>query len=221
MLFSYVDEAYDKQRYRLVAVVVDVERLNASQDTIRSILERANSGPALSAAEFHAHDLFHGRGLWIGHPPRQRINLYHQVLKGIAAHSPRIVVVGFDRDPEPTNNWPPEAHAALMQRLIVHLDAAAAALGSHVLVVADDHHAHAGLRDGLRVLQSGLGSRVVDTLHFVPSHVAPLVQAADLVGFLLRRIPVERDERAQRANAVLLGAIEHLIEVTDITVWRS
>jgi hypothetical protein len=48
-------------------------------------------------------------------------------------------------------------------------------------------------------------SRIVDTLHFAPSSASRLVQAADFVAFLHRRIEVHPagDERAMRANQAL------------------
>lgn len=217
MLFGYIDEAYDSERYRLVAVVVDVNKLNAAQQSLRDVLAKARQSLGVHAGELHAHDLFHGRGAWNRCLPRQRIGIYDQALSAIADHRLRVVIVGLNREPQPTNNWPATAHHQLMGRLTVHLDSIARTADSHVLLVADDHHAHAGMRDEIRTLQLSTETRVVDTLHFVPSHAAPLVQAADLVAYLVRRIPIETDLRAQRANERLLARISQLIEINDIS----
>ena len=57
-------------------------------------------------------------------------------------------------------------------------------------------------------------SRIVDTMHFVPSHASRLVQAADLVAFLYRRrqTTTESDERATRANDALWARIEARVQ---------
>ena len=52
--------------------------------------------------------------------------------------------------------------------------------------------------------------RVIDTLHFAPSHSSRLVQAADLVAFLARRIAThtETDPRAEQEYATMWKRIE-------------
>ncbi|MGE3619747.1 MAG: DUF3800 domain-containing protein [Acidimicrobiia bacterium] len=60
------------------------------------------------------------------------------------------------------------------------------------------------------------GCRVLDTVHFVRSRSTPLVQAADLVCYLIRRAEAEKDERAQQIDARLLDLIEPCRLITDI-----
>lgn len=57
-------------------------------------------------------------------------------------------------------------------------------------------------------------TRIVDTMHFAPSGASRLVQGADLIAFLHRRLmsTVERDPRAKRANEALWAKIEPKIQ---------
>lgn len=62
--------------------------------------------------------------------------------------------------------------------------------------------------------------RIVDTIHFAPSHHSRLIQAADLVAFLHHRrlVSQERDARATAANDKLWARITPRIEHAN--VWQ-
>lgn len=96
------------------------------------------------------------------------------------------------------------------------------------MVIADEIHEHDRRRNDLRnykdygtpgYLSSQL-LRIVDTIHFAPSHHSRLIQAADRVAFLRHRrtAHIETDDRAARANQRLWSKIDQLVEV-DRT-WR-
>ena len=72
------------------------------------------------------------------------------------------------------------------------MDECATSLGDYVLVIADEvdgqaRH-HADLSSYREVGTTGYRhrklTRIVDTLHFAPSHASRLVQAADVITFL-------------------------------------
>lgn len=44
-------------------------------------------------------------------------------------------------------------------------------------------------------------TRIVDTLHFAPSHASRLVQAADMITFLYRRVFTHRDSDTRSRKA--------------------
>lgn len=60
--------------------------------------------------------------------------------------------------------------------------------------------------------------RVIDTIHFAPSHHSRLLQAADLVCYMRhrRQTVTESDPRAKKANDGIWAEIEPVIHVNQI-----
>ncbi len=87
------------------------------------------------------------------------------------------------------------------------------ALGEYALIIADEVDAQArhradlaGYRDvGTAGYRSRKLTRIVDTLHFAPSNASRLVQAADVIAFLYRRVFAcqETDERSRKAKLAM------------------
>jgi len=93
------------------------------------------------------------------------------------------------------------------------VDECATSLGDYVLVIADEvdgqaRH-HADLSSYREVGTTGYRhrklTRIVDTLHFAPSHASRLVQATDVITFLYRRVFTHRetDERSRKAKIAM------------------
>ncbi|WP_431915639.1 DUF3800 domain-containing protein [Micromonospora wenchangensis] len=102
-------------------------------------------------------------------------------------------------------------------RHLERVDGYAASKAEYALVIADEVPDQAGHRADLdRYRVSGTGgyrsrrlTRIVDTLHFAPSHVSRLVQAADLVTYLFQRLELPgTDPRTARVNEQLWSLVE-------------
>src|SRR5690606_527155 len=85
------------------------------------------------------------------------------------------------------------------------VDECATSLGEYALVIADEVDGQAGHRADLSSYRE-VGTtgdrhrkltRIVDTLHFAPSHASRLVQAADMIAFLARRVGTHRELAAR------------------------
>lgn len=221
MLFAYMDEAYDADRYRLTALLVEHDRVNQLQAGLRGVIEDAIKDFSVSPdAELHGWEIYKGRGGWesMGRSHRARIAVYRRALEVLAAGDCEIIVCGRDRRSEPgRHNWPSTAHRQIVTDVIAHLHAVCVDRNDHVLVVADEHEAQDGMNRDLRWFQNSTPAcRVVDTVHFVRSRSTPLVQAADLVSYLIRRAEAEHDVRSRKVNAKLLDVIEGQRLVTDV-----
>ena len=105
----------------------------------------------------------------------------------------------------------------VLEHLLERINEKAAALGELSLVIADevdqaDNHRR-NLWYAQRYATSGYRAqklkRIVDTIHFAPSSASRLLQGADLLAFMHRRIAsgVEKDPRAIRTNSVLWGRV--------------
>lgn len=90
------------------------------------------------------------------------------------------------------------------------------------MIIADELHEHDRRRRDLQDYKSYgtpgcLSSklpRIVDSIHFAPSHHSRLIQAGDLVAFLhhRRRVHTETDARAVAANVSLWARLQPKIE---------
>ena len=214
MYLAYVNESYDAAEHWVSAVLVEHAVVNETHRALRAVVERASNAYGIAPeTELHGNELFGGKGAFAGLAPRMRIGIYADALRAIASAGCSIVLRGvsvprlhtrYGSDAEP-QRW-------VVEHLLERIDELCAPDG-HALVVADEHELSPQLLADLRRFQDastrGYRARriehVVNTIHFVQSRTNHLVQAADLVVFLKRRLRthVESDERAVRANEAL------------------
>ncbi|MDG4807492.1 DUF3800 domain-containing protein [Micromonospora sp. WMMD1120] len=170
-------------------------------------------------AELHGYDLFQGRSHWRELPPRARIAVYNAAMKTIGAHDVKLILRGVDRHGlvrRYASSKP--AHEVVLSHLLERVDGYAAQCEEFALVIADEVDNPATHRSDLRRYRvAGTGgyrsrrlTRIVDTLHFAPSHASRLVQAVDLVTFLYRRMANggSLDPREVAANERLWSWVE-------------
>jgi hypothetical protein len=223
VLLTYLDESYTKERYLIAALMVpdaQARGLTAALDKV--VKGAAWDYPVSDEAELHAHEIFAGKGDWQRMAPmiRARIGVYDKALQAIADHDVTVIIrsvdiTGLDRRYPSGHDHP---HSVVLTHLIERVDEYAAAVDERALLIADEVSGQDGYRRDLWLYQRSQTwgyrarkiERVVDTIHFAPSSSSRLVQAADLVAFLARRIKVhvETDERAKKANEALWSRIE-------------
>lgn len=223
MLLAYADESYTKQRYYVAAVVVDGDQIGSLTKAMDQIVRETafDHGRIKLDSELHAYDLISGINAWEGldQKVRARISVYKRVLDAIVAHGALIISRGVDiprldaRHPGGHDH----PHSVVLTFLIEELDRLAANKQDHALLIADEVSGQDGYRRDLWNYQQSSTwgymsrriTRVVDTIHFAPSHASRLVQAADMVAFLIRRreTVTETDDRAERAYTMLRETI--------------
>lgn len=225
MLLAYVDESYDRHKYWIAALVVPDRVARSLTDELDKVVRtaaRSYSGVPMNA-ELHGHALFHGQDDWaaLAGMARARIGVYRQVFDAIAAHDVRILIRGV-HVPQLKQRYaaPDHPHAVVLQHLLERIDeyAASREVDEFALVIADEVDDAAEYRRDLWDFQrrGTVGwrarqiTRIVDTMHFVPSHASRLVQAADLVAYLHRRIASggDRYERARTANEAIWAKVQ-------------
>ncbi|MFI6331542.1 DUF3800 domain-containing protein [Micromonospora chersina] len=195
MLLTYVDESYTDRWYWIGALLVpEAVAIPLSNALDEVMAEAAKTYGVGRDAELHGYDLFQGRTPWTGVPPRARIAVYNSALRAIGAHDVTIILRGVDRhgltdrygDTRPAHEAVlsnPAAHRSDLTRYRV---------------------------DGTGGYRSRRLTRIVDTLHFAPSHASRLVQGVDLVTFLFRRMAsgVGTDPREVTTNQRLWSWVE-------------
>lgn len=191
MLLTYVDESYTDDWFAMAALLVDgpeAVTLTAELDRVATAAVKAYGLDV--GVELHGHEIFHAGGAWKGVPPRARIGVFDDVIEAVAARDVRVIARAMDvvgqraryRVPDP-------AHTVVLQHLLERVDECATSLGDYVLVIADEVDGQAKHRADLssyrEVGTTGYRhrklTRIVDTLHFAPSHASRLVQAADVM----------------------------------------
>lgn len=215
MLLAYVDESYTQNWFTMVALLVDGPAAVALTDELDRVANFAASSYGLHAGiELHGHEIFHAGGAWSGVPVRARIGVFDDVVEAVAAQDVRVVARAMDVVGQRDRYWVPEPpHKVVLQHLLERLDDCVTALGEYALVIADEvdgqatHRADlSSYRDvGTTGYRSRKLTRIVDTLHFAPSHASRLVQAADVLAFLYRRAFTHRetDERSRKAKIAM------------------
>ncbi|MBN2176964.1 MAG: DUF3800 domain-containing protein [Demequinaceae bacterium] len=210
---AYVDESYDASHFVLAVLLVDgpaAERVNNGLDAVVARARTSYGVPP--AAEIHAHAVATGKGAWM--PLRasadDRVKVLAEVVDVIAASGARILT----REVRPAPACPPFTTAATVDSTYQvalaavsrHVQAHCERSGEYAVLIADevadeDHH-----RRHLADLRVGAGApssepclnRIVDALHFGPSHASRLLQAVDVVAYVTRRVgsPLVRSDRA-------------------------
>jgi Protein of unknown function (DUF3800) len=113
---------------------------------------------------------------------------------------------------------PEPPHSVVLQHLLERVDECVTNLGDYALVIADEVDGQAKHRADLSSYRD-VGTtgyrhrkltRIVDTLHFAPSHASRLVQAADVIAFLYRRVFTheETNERSRAAKVAMWGRLQ-------------
>ena len=225
MLLGYVDESYNKSFYYMTALLCPFEYVQDLASALDAVVARASRDyPNIAPdAELHGYEVFHGKGNWqaLISMHRVRISIYSQVFTAIGSLPVHIIVRGVDRQ-RLEARYPAlvHPHSIVLSHLLERIDEHAKNLGDLALVIADEigQDDQNQCRDELRLYrESGTygyrGHRltqIIDTLHFAPSKASRLVQAADMVAFLARRIlcKEDNDSRAISANEELWAHIE-------------
>jgi len=199
MLLAYLDESYTADRYFIAALVVPDDQARPLTAALNKIVEDLSWDVTgvRSDTELHAYDLVNGKGDWspLKKELRRRIGVYNDVIQAAADHDITVLRRGVDvpglaqRYGAQTN---PQgfAHTVVLTHLTERIDELAAARGLNALMIADEVDGQADYRSSLAHYQQhetwGYRARkierVVDTIHFAPSHASRLQHPSESQG---------------------------------------
>ncbi|MFF3456051.1 DUF3800 domain-containing protein [Streptomyces sp. NPDC002730] len=226
MLLTYVDESYDDDHYWMVALLVAEQHLRPLGRTLDSVVRKAAERyPVEESAELHGHALVQAREDWTrmgnkgNNMIRARIGVYAEAMKAIAEHDVRIIVRGLDVQAHRLRGADScRPHEIVLRHLLEQIDHHAQGERQLALVIADEidgadehrQHFRDYQQDGTGGTLSSTLPRIVDTIHFAPSKASRLLQAADLIAYLHRRLisGQDADSRARKANELLWSHVE-------------
>ncbi|MBT0567690.1 DUF3800 domain-containing protein [Williamsia sp. CHRR-6] len=216
MLLAFVDESDQGDFHCFGAVLADENATKQLTERLNSLMRRACFDYGIPQnTEFHAHPMFHGKDAWQTVGQRARANLHEKVVDAIVESDVSLLLRHVSRKrladrqdrkgyPE---RFPPEQ--VCFQHVLQRIDRVAQARSTYALVIADERGDRERHRERFATYQvAGTPGiyrhttlpRLLDTVHFAPSHHSRMLQAADMLAFTYRRhqTVVEPDHRAQR-----------------------
>lgn len=209
MRFAYMDETgntgrryddLDQPIHMIVSLVVDEANVADLHEHIREIGRRRCVDDCEEAEfEFHGGDLFSGGAPFNGHSPSERIEIYDEVLQGIELVDAEIIVRGVHKAGLARRYANPyHPHDVALMFTIESIERMARECDCNVLLVADEAKEveDAALRDLVHYQELGTQwgwrpekiERVIDTIHFVPSHRNCAIQVADCAAYIAARV---------------------------------
>lgn len=216
MLLAFVDES-DRGDFRcFAAVVASDSTTKALTDSLNAIVRQASIDYGVSrTAEIHGHPLFHGKDDWKDVGPRARAGIHEKVVDAILATDATILLRSVSearlhqRQMQSNYRVRFPAEQVCFQHILQRINRLAERAGAYALVIADERGDRERHRERFATYQTDgtpgvymhtTLDRLLDTVHFAPSHRSRMLQAADILAFTYRRheTVTETDERAQR-----------------------
>jgi hypothetical protein len=174
--------------------------------------------------ELHAHPVFHGKDEWAAVPTRARVGIFIKTIDAIVAEDVTILLRWVHetrlkarqaRENYPVH-FPPEQ--VCFQHILQRANRVAENHGTHALIIADNRGDRERHRERFATYQTegtpGVYmrttlDRLLDTVHFAPSHQSRMLQAVDMIAFVYRRFltVTESDARAAETMRKLFDAI--------------
>lgn len=243
MWFAYMDETGNTGRnlddpdqpiHFVLTMAVDESRVTALHEHIRGTARRYCAAVCdEDDFEFHGKELFSAEGHFSGRSPEERIEIYDAVLAGIEIAEARIVIRGVSKpDLKKTYPNPFHPHDIALMFTIESIERLARERGCRFLLVADEAKEieDAALRDLVNYQEVGTSwgwkaeqiDRIVDTIHFVPSHRNPAIQLVDCATYVAARVRkiragrVSNDRGAQAVKELWDNRIEPFVYANSI-----
>jgi hypothetical protein len=244
MWIAYMDEAGNTGRnlrdpnqpiHLILTMAVEESCVRVIHEHIRDVARR-HCSPDCDEDDFELHgkELFAGEGYFANMAPEKRIEIYEDALRGLEMAGAEIVIRGVHK-PRLRNRYanPYHPHDIALMFTIESVERLARDRDCRVLLVADEAKEieDAALRDLANYQELGTSwgwnteqiDRIVDTIHFVPSHRNPAIQLVDRATFVAARL--RKAKAGLVAGGRADGAIERLWQerieplVKDNSIW--
>jgi hypothetical protein len=208
MWFAYMDETGNTGRnlddpsqplHLILTLAAEESKVSIIHEHIRDTARQYCPGDCeKDDFEFHGKDLYAAEGYFTQMPPDRRIEIFDAVLKGIEKAEAEIVIRGVNK-PDLSSRYarPFHPHDIALMFTIESIERLARERECRVLLVADEAKEieDAALRDLAQYQEVGTSwgwkteqiERIVDTIHFVPSHSNPAIQLVDCATYVAMR----------------------------------
>jgi hypothetical protein len=237
VLLCYVDESTQGQFHGFAAVLADDHATKRLTAALNRIMDQAAIDYGIPrTTEIHAHPMFHGQEAWREVGVRARVALFYKIIEAIASEDVIILLRSVDqvrlelrqsRENYPVA-FPPEQ--VCFQHILQRAQRIATSRETHCLIIADNRSDRERHREHFATYQTegtpGVYmrttlDRLLDTVHFAPSHQSRMLQAADMLAFIYRRHHTvkESDQRSEAAMSKLWSDLVNSGKVYGMGSW--
>lgn len=237
VLLCFVDESNQKSFYGFAAVLADEHATKALTKSLNLLMQQVSVDFGIPrTTELHAHPLFHGKEAWEPVGNRARVSIFFKMVDAIVAEDVTLLLRSVDEvrltARQARENYrvhfPPEQ--VCFQHILQRADRIATQSNTHALVIADDRSDRERHRERFATYQT-VGTpgvymhttldRLLDTVHFAPSHQSRMLQAADMLAFVFRRheTVIETDAKSAAAMNRLWSTLQDCGKVHDMGAW--
>lgn len=229
---AFLDESKHADAFCVTALVVpggEVTRLTAGLD---GVIEYAQDtyGRVHDRAELHGYSLTSGTDDWSRLPNiAARVDIYELAMTEIAQRDIRVCIRGaYLQNHAQRYGAATDPYGTVLPWTLERVQEVAAHLKDEALVIADeviavDRHRRAFAeyqRSGTWGWRAQNLDRLIDTLHFAPSHASRGLQAADLVSYAYSQSRKSfKDIRAQSAWERIWALISP--KVWEASIWPA
>ncbi len=200
MLLAYIDETYRRgEEFWVSALVCPADSIPVIAAKLDDVVKRAVAKfPVLSKdAELHGYEVDAGSGHWepLKLMARARVGIYQDAVETIASFDDLAWFQGGIIESKVGWRDSNDPHEWALKFLLERVDKYANSHDQHVLCICDEVQNRDIYRKKLQYYRKyGTGGykpsmlpRIADTLHFAPSCHSRMVQAVDMVTYVLNR----------------------------------
>lgn len=216
VLLCFVDESNQNHFHGFAGLMADEGATKAITDSLNRIMRQIAVDWAIPATtELHGHPIFHNKEAWKHVPTRVRVGIFHKVFEAIVAEDVVILLRWVNAirltDRQARNDYPVKfpPEQVCFQHILQRAQEVAVARDTYALIIADDRSDRDRHRERFATYQTqgtpGVYmhtnlDRLLDTVHFAPSHRSRMLQATDMLAFIYRRFHTvtESDPRSAR-----------------------
>lgn len=237
MLLCFVDESFKGDFYAFSALIADQHATRELTLALNQLVDQVAVEWGISRqSEIHAYEIFHGVGAWDEIPARARVRVFEASLKAVIDADVRIYLRAVNSrrlaERQAHQNYPVNfpADQVCFQHILQRANGFAKRHGEYALVIADERNDRERHRERFALYQTDgtpgvymhtTLDRLLDTVHFAPSHHSRMLQAADLLAFLYRRVQTvaESDPRQHALMQRLWGMVAVSGKLSDVGEW--
>lgn len=225
MLLCFVDESVRGDFHGFAGLIADEHATKSLTASLNKIMAQVAVDFGLArTTELHAHPVFHGKDEWAGVPTRARVGVFVKVIDAIVAEDVTILLRWVHetrlRDRQARERYPVQfpPEQVCFQHILQRANRVAEGRSTHALIIADNRSDRERHRERFATYQTqgtpGVYmhttlDRLLDTVHFAPSHQSRMLQAVDMIAFVYRRFLTvnESDPRAHETMRKLWAKI--------------
>ena len=237
VLLCFVDETNRGDFHGFAALMADEHATKALTDDLNRIMWQVAVDFGIpSTTELHAWPMFHGKEEWATVGARARVGVFYKVVNAVIAQDVTILLRSVSesrlRARQASQNYPVQfpPEQVCFQHILQRADRVAAQKNTYALMIADNRSDRDRHRERFATYQTQgtpgaymrtTLSRLLDTVHFAPSHQSRMLQAVDVLAFIFRRYRTvaETDPRAAKAMEGLWELIGGSGKVHDLGSW--